>query len=250
MSTKGELLSAPLSMKPQAGPATPYLRARQEWDDRLGGLYQQSCMWRGATFVSSSAAAVLAGALFIMVNKASVVPVIVGLDRERGEPVVIGPAAPGQFRPGPTEVRYFLTQLVNNVRGVPLDPVVMRKSWEHAYAYLTSDAATLMGEWARKPESNVSQIGKRTVTVQPIAITQVANSESYQARWQETVYDNGGRVLDEYTMTGLFTVVRKDPTGEEVLWMNPLGLYVSNFQWSRELTPERNVYAQRALHES
>jgi type IV secretion system protein VirB5 len=213
-------------------------------------LYAHGRMWKVAAVLSAVSSALLAVVVGIMASKASVVPVVVGLDRERGEPVVIGPVQAAQFMPGPNEVRFFLTQLVQNVRAVPLDPVVMRRSWEQAYAYLTSDAATQMSEWARRPDSNVSQVGKRTITVQPIAIVQVAHSDSYQARWLETVYDSTGRVLEEYAMTGIFTVVRKEPATEQSVWMNPLGLYVSSFQWSRDLAPDRNEQAQRVSHES
>ena len=236
-------------MKPAAHPVTPYMRARQEWDDRLGTLYSQTKLWRSAALISSAIGLVLAVSMGVLAQRATVVPVVVGLDRERGEPVVIGPVGPMQFRAGPTEIKYFLTQLIHNVRSVPLDPVVMRRNWESAYAYLTLDASTLMGEWARKPESHVAQIGKKTVTVQPVAITQVANSESYQARWEETVYDYSGRLVDQYTMTGVFTVARKDPTEEKSLLMNPLGLFVTNFQWTRELPTQSASLTQRAAYE-
>lgn len=250
MSTKGEYAVAPRSTRTERAPVTPYLRAQQEWDDRLGLLYAQGRMWKVTAVLSVISSGLLALVVGVMASKASVVPVVVGLDRERGEPVVIGSAHVAGVRPGPNEIRYFLTQLVQNVRTVPLDPVVMRRSWEQAYAYLTSEAATNMGEWARRPDSNVAQMGKRTVTVQPIAVVQVAQSDSYQARWHETVYDSGGRILEEYTMTGLFTVVRKEPTDEQTVWRNPLGLYVANFQWAKELAPERSEQAQRVSHES
>ena len=67
------------------------------------------------------------------------------------------------------------------------------------------------------------------------SVVPVAGSQSYQVRWQETVYGHEGHIIDSYQMTGIFTITRKKPESEEQLLLNPLGLIITGFQWHKDL---------------
>ncbi len=231
-----ELLSEPISYKPSAHPATPYMRAQQEWDDRIGGAVVQSKNWRFACFGLLVLSLLLGGGLIFQGTQNKVVPVIVGLDRERGEPVVFGRASDHPYQPQLQEIKYFLTQFINLVRGVPEDPVLIKQNWLKAYAYLRHDAANVLNDLTNSDsESPLKKIGEQTVIVQPLSVVQVAGGNSFQARWEETVYNRQGNPVQHYVMNAVFTIELVPPQDEKSLNQNPLGLYIINFQWNREL---------------
>jgi type IV secretion system protein VirB5 len=52
--------------------------------------------------------------------------------------------------------------------------------------------------------------------------------------WRETTYDQGA-TTQAATWTGLFTTKIQPPKTEAEVRTNPLGIYITTFQWSREL---------------
>ena len=71
------------------------------------------------------------------------------------------------------------------------------------------------------------------------SITKVGDGNSYQARWSESVYSQNGGLEDRYSMTAVFTLEFDTPEDEKTLAVNPLGLFISGFQWDKELTGEK-----------
>ena len=57
---------------------------------------------------------------------------------------------------------------------------------------------------------------------------------TYQVQWRETTYDQGA-TTSTANWTGLFTTKIQPPKNEAELRANPLGVYITAFQWSREL---------------
>ena len=57
---------------------------------------------------------------------------------------------------------------------------------------------------------------------------------TYQVQWRETTFNAGAGAATE-NWTGLFTTKINPPKNEAELRANPLGIYITAFQWSREL---------------
>lgn len=213
------------------------MRAQQEWDDRIGATVVQAKNWRLAFFASALTGLALVGIVVIQLHQARVIPVIVGIDRERGEPFVMGKISEGGYQPQLQEIKFFLTHFVTLVRAVPSDPVLIKQNWLKAYFFLRRDAANILNDITNKdPQSPLKKIGEQTVIIQPISVTQIEGGNSYQTRWEETVYNSHGGATDHYVMTGIFTIeLDESPADEKTLMQNPLGLYIKHFQWNREL---------------
>ena len=224
------------NFKPKLSPETPYLRAKQEWDNRIGSSVVQSRNWRLAFFSLAILTAFIAVSLVTQIRSARVIPIYVGIDKQRGEPAVLGRADVQSYKPGDLEIKYFLSQFIRYVRAVPSDQVVIKQNWTKAYSLMRKEAANLLNEMTnRDPENPLNRVGQVTVIPQPLSIIQVPGSETYQARWKETVFDKNGTKTDEFTMTGVFSIELSPPKSEDQLNENPLGLYITNFQWNREL---------------
>ena len=231
-----DLLSPPKSYKPIEPLETPFYRAKQEWDERIGSSVVQARNWRLAFFCSAVLSVLLASGLILEAKRRQVIPIVVGVDKDRGEPVVIGRVGDDFYKPRIQEIKYFLSQFVVGVRGVPSDPVLIKQTWLKAYKFLRPSAANMLNDLTNNdPNSPLKKIGDETVTVKPISVVQVSDTNSYQARWEETIYSKQGSVKERCLMTGIFTLELDPPQTEDILQVNPLGLYITNFQWNKEL---------------
>jgi type IV secretory pathway TrbF-like protein len=233
---KSPFLAHPTSFKPNKAPETPFRQAQQAWDLRLGTASAQAKNWRLAFFALTALTALMGVSLVSLIAQKRVVPILVGLDKQTGEASVIGPAEQNTKQPGPLEVKYFLAQFIRFVRTVSLDQVVIKQNWLKAYMFLRPEAAGLLNEITQKDTSSpLSKLGKVLVSVQPLSIVQIPETDSYQLRWKETVFATHGTKLEEYTMLATFIIEIDPPKDEQTLQENPLGLFIKSFQWNREL---------------
>jgi type IV secretion system protein VirB5 len=233
---KNPFLAQPISFKPDSPVTTPFRSAQQVWDARLGTATSQARNWRMAFFCTCALLVLMGLSLISLINQQRVIPVMVGLDKQTGEPTIIGSVEEHNYQPGPMEVKFFLAQFIRYVRAVSLDPVVIKQNWLRAYSLLRPEAAGLLNELTQKdPNSPLAKIGKVLVSVQPLSILQIPETNSYQLRWKETVFASHGTKLEEYTMLATFIIEFAPPSNEQTLQDNPLGIFIKSFQWNREL---------------
>lgn len=210
-------------------PETPYQRAGQLWDERIGSARVQARNWRLMAFGCLSLTAGTSAALAWQSVQSRVTPYVVEVDR-LGEVRAVQ-TAEVVYSPTDPQVAWHLARFVRSVRSVSLDPVLMRRDWLEAYDFVTKRGAQFLGEHARgaAPFANV---GERTVSVQVTSVVR-ASDKSFQVKWTETAYERGSQE-GSARWTAILTVVTKPPTSAEVLRKNPLGIYVDAIDWSRE----------------
>ena len=211
-------------------PQTPYQRAGQVWDERIGAARVQARNWRlmalGGLFLSTG----LSAGVLWQSMQSRVVPYVVEVDH-LGEPRTLAPADK-EYRPTDPQIAWHLGRFVANVRGVSLDPVLMRANWLSAYDFVTARGAKFLGEYARAANP-FGSVGTRTVSIQVTSIVR-ASDQSFQVKWTETEYERGNLVSTS-RWTGILSVIVRPPVSAEILRRNPLGLYVDGIDWSREL---------------
>lgn len=213
-------------------PETPYQRAGQLWDERIGSARVQARNWRLMAFGTLAVSTAMSGALIWQSLQSRVVPYVVAVDR-LGEARAITEAE-AAYRPTDPQIAWHLAKFVENVRSVSLDPVLMRKDWLTAYDFATQRGAQYLGDYARSANP-FANIGERTVSVQVTSVVR-ASDKSFQVKWTETAYERGSQAGTSH-WTGILTVAIKTPTSVDVLRKNPLGVYVDAIDWSRELEP-------------
>src|SRR5581483_2646793 len=101
-------------------PVTPYQRAAQVWDDRLGAARAQARNWRAMAFGSLALSIGLAGGLIKLSSESRVTPYVVEVDN-LGQAVTVGPAE-REWTPTDPEIAWHLARFVQDVRALPLDP--------------------------------------------------------------------------------------------------------------------------------
>ena len=211
-------------------PATPYQRAAQIWDERIGSARVQARNWRIMALGGLALSAALSGGLLWQSMQSRVVPYVVAVDR-LGEARAIAPAD-RSYQPTDPQIAWFLGRFISNVRSIALDPVVMRQNWLSAYDFVSGRGARFLSAYARDANP-FGQIGTRTVSVQVTSVVRVSD-RSFQVKWTESAYERAN-LSGVSHWTAILSVVSKPPTTAETLRKNPLGLYVDAIDWSEEL---------------
>ena len=211
-------------------PDTPYQRAGQLWDERIGSARVQAKNWRLMAFGGLFLTTGLSAALVWQSMQSRVVPYVVEVD-QFGQAQAISPAAK-DYRPTDPQVSWFLARFITDVRGRSLDPVLMRQNWLSAYDFATERASLFLGEYARTSDP-FADVGRKTVSVQVTSVVR-ASDNSFRVGWTEQQYERGS-LASTSRWTAVLTIKLQPPRSAEVLRKNPLGLYVDAIDWSREL---------------
>jgi type IV secretion system protein TrbF len=213
-------------------PETPFQRAGQLWDERLGSARVQAKNWRLMAFGGLGLTGAMAAGLLWQATQSHVTPYVVAVDR-LGEARAIDEADKA-YTPTDPQIAWHLAKFIENVRTISLDPVVMRKNWLSAYDFATQRGAVFLGGYVR--DANVfGAIGERAVTVEVTSVVR-ASDKSFQVKWIETAYVRGAASGTSH-WTGILTILSKPPQNADTLRKNPLGIYVDGIDWSRELEP-------------
>ncbi|MEN2980475.1 conjugal transfer protein TrbF [Tistrella bauzanensis] len=213
-------------------PVTPYQKAAQAWDERIGSARVQARNWRLMAFCCLMLSLGLAGGMVWQSTQSRVTPYVVEVDR-LGEVRAVGPAIES-YQPTDAQIAWHLGRFIAGVRGVSVDPVLVRRNWLDAYDFATDRAAAFLNDYARTNDP-FAAIGTRSVSVQVTSVVRASDS-SFQVKWTEQVYERGSLARTE-RWTAILTTVIQPPRSAEVLRKNPLGLYVNAIAWSRELDP-------------
>ena len=210
-------------------PDTPYQKAAQVWDERIGSARVQARNWRlmalGCLALSAGVSAVLAW----QSTRSSVVPYVVEVDN-LGAAQAVAPAL-AEFRPTDPQIAWHLARFVEHVRQVPADPIVLRQNWLRAYDFATDRGAIALNDHARVNDP-FALVGDTQVSVEVSSVIR-ASDTSFRVAWIERRYENGQLATTE-RWTAILTVVIQPPRDAERLRANPLGVYVHAINWSRE----------------
>lgn len=210
---------------------TPYQRAGQAWDERIGSARVQARNWRLMAFGCLLLAVGSTGALAWQASRASVTPWVVQVDRS-GRAEAVGPASAG-YRASDPQVAWHLAQFIEDVRGLPADPVVLRQQWLRAYQYASGQGALSLNDFAREAEP-FGRLGREQVSIEVSSVVR-ASPESFRVEWIERHYAAGALAAVE-RWTAILSIALRPPRDPEGLRRNPLGVFVTNLSWSKELT--------------
>lgn len=211
-------------------PDTPYQRAGQLWDERIGSARVQARNWRLMAFGSLVLATGLSGALVWQSMQSRVVPYVVEVDR-LGQTQALGPVE-AEYQPTDPQIAWFLARFITHIRSRSLDAVLMRENWLQAYDFASKRGAIFLGEYARAANP-FADVGGKTVSVQITSVVR-ASGTSFQVKWSERAYERGS-LTGTSRWTAIITLLLKPPQDADTLRRNPLGLYVDAIDWSREL---------------
>ena len=211
----------------------PYIAARMEWNERYGSYVKAAASWRIVGITGMLMAVIGFSYALYQSTQVKLVPYIVEVDK-------LGTAAtagyPQQIEyADPRVVRATLGSFVTNFRSVTPDTVVQKQYIDRAYAHLrSSDPATeKVNAWFRS-NSPFDRAREKTVAIEVNNIVPLSN-QSYQIDWTEYERNRQGKEIATRRFRGIATVTLTPPQDEAVIRLNPIGLYLKDFDWTAQL---------------
>lgn len=212
-------------------PETPYQKAAQVWDERIGSARVQARNWRYMAFGCLILAGGFASALVWQSARGTVVPWVVQVDN-LGQAQTVAPAT-ADYRPTDPQIAWHLGRFIEQVRAIPADPIIVRQNWLRAYDWTTDRGAAALNDYARANDP-FSRVGRQQVSVEVSSVIR-ASPDSFRVAWIERHFENGQLATTE-RWTAILTIVVQTPRTAERLRVNPLGIYVNAINWSREMS--------------
>ena len=211
-------------------PETPYQRAAQVWDDRIGSARVQARNWRIMAFGSLTLSAGLSAALVWQSMSGSIVPWVVQVDR-LGQAQAVAPAT-ADYQPNDPQIAFYLARFIEQVRSIPADAIIVRQNWLRAYDFTTQAGALALRDYARANDP-FAKVGKQQIAIEVSSVIR-ASPTSFRVAWIERRYQDGSLASTE-RWSAILTVAVQTPRDAEKLRANPLGIYVNAINWSKEL---------------
>jgi type IV secretory pathway TrbF-like protein len=211
-------------------PETPYQKAGQVWDERIGSARIQATNWRLMAFGCLLLSGGLTFGLIWQSARGTVTPWVVQVDR-LGQAQAVAPAE-SNYQPNDPQIAFHLARFIEDVRGVPTDAIVLRRNWLRAYDFTTDRGAAALNEYARSNDP-FANLGKLQISVEVSSVIR-ASPASFRVAWIQRTYENGSLSATE-RWTAIITVVIDAPRDADRLQKNPLGVYVNAINWSKEL---------------
>jgi len=212
-------------------PETPYQKAAQVWDERIGSARVQARNWRYMAFGSLILSMGFAAALVWQSARGTVVPWVVQVDA-LGEAQTVAPAS-ADYRPTDPQIAFHLGRFIEQVRAIPADAIIVRQNWLRAYEFTTDRGAAALNDYARANDP-FTRVGRQQIAVDVSSVIR-ASPGSFRIAWTERHYENG-QLSGTERWTAILTIVIQPPRTAERLRANPLGIYVNAISWSREMS--------------
>ena len=212
-------------------PETPYQKAAQVWDERIGSARVQAKSWRYMAFGSLILTAGFAAALVWQSARGTVVPWVVQIDN-LGQAQTVAPAT-ADYRPNDPQIAFHLARFIEQTRSIPADAIIVRQNWLRAYEYTTDRGAAALNDYARANDP-FTRVGRQQIAVEVSSVIR-ASPDSFRVAWTERHYENG-QLSTTQRWTAILTIVIQTPRDAERLRTNPLGIYVNAINWSREMS--------------
>ncbi|KPF41401.1 conjugal transfer protein TrbF [Rhizobium sp. AAP43] len=220
-------------MAAQRAPDNPYLAARQEWSERYGSYVKAAATWRAVGLLSLTLAVIGFTYALYLSTQVKLVPYIVEVDK-------LGNTVSGGF---PQQIEYAdarvvratLGSFVASFRSITPDAVVQKQYIDRTYAHLrTSDPSTQkVNAWFRG-NSPFEKAISATVAIEVNNIVALSN-HTYQLDWTEYERDRKGKEIATRRFRGIATVSITSPQDEATIRLNPIGVYVTDFDWTAQL---------------
>ncbi len=211
-------------------PETPYQKAAQVWDERIGSARVQAKNWRLMAFGSLILSAGLAGGLICQSAHGTVVPWVVQVDK-LGEAPAVTPAT-ADFQPSDPQIAWYLALFIEDVRSISADPIIVRQNWLRAYDFTNTAGAAALNDYARADDP-FAKVGRQQIAVDISSVIR-ASPTSFRVAWVQRRYQDGA-LADTTRWSAILSVLVQTPHDADRLRKNPLGIYVTAINWSKEL---------------
>jgi len=221
------------------GAENPYLAARRSWNDHVGAVMTSRQTWQVMGILCLMIALASVGGIIHIGSQSKFIPYIIEVDK-LGQALAVSPA---QLIATPDQrvVHSAVASFINDARIVTPDIALQRKAVFRVYSMLSANdpATAKANQWFNGTEesSPFTRATKETVSIEINSVIP-QTPDTWQVDWIEIVNDRQGILQGEpFRMRALvtvYTIPSTPQTTEEQVRMNPLGIYVRDFSWSKQ----------------
>lgn len=214
-------------------PETPYSNAKEVWDKLFGAAVVRFKTWRMIACISMVLNLVLVLGICFIGSRSSIMPYIVQVDEKSGTILSVD-RVDARSQANETEIEYFLWNVTRKARTLPKDLVLYKQNWEEVYSYLDQSCANKMNNMAIAEDYQTKISNGNTTMLKLKGFNKYSGQDNtYQIRWDETLYDASGKVISNYSMEAFYTIDFVQVTNETI-HLNPLGIQIKDFSVSQE----------------
>ena len=223
-------------MDDEAQAMARYVEARRTFVEEYAELRQARRAWQLVAGALAIVAAVAVTGLSLSLLRPGAIPYVVELDADK-QLVRTYPAEPMRS-PSAQYTRATLGRWIQAWRSVSPDPWIIEERTNFVFAAIQSDSAaeSRVAEWMRANNPYRRAAGE-TVAVAINAITKRGQGASWQVDWEEKLYARDGRARGSKRYTAVLLVAHGKPK-EEMVLLNPGGLYITDIDWQEEWVDE------------
>jgi type IV secretion system protein VirB5 len=154
-----------------------------------------------------------------------------------GELMPIGRVA-GAQAPDVTAIRSQLADWIANARTITSDPIAAKTRRDRMAALVASGspAAAFLASYF-KANDPIALGRDRRVSVAIAYVSPIPGSvREYEAEWSEDTRDVSGREIGApIRFRAHLTIAESPPRDESTIYANPLGIYITDLDWSRRM---------------
>jgi type IV secretion system protein VirB5 len=210
----------------------PFLAGRTEAAERYGHLSKNAAQWRKISSALLLCCAACVMTVIFIAGKVTVVPYIVQVD-EHGYEIAVEPVAPSRI-----DARLMVAHVgryVWSLKTVFADPEAQLHLMNFVYSTTPTNTAAEKKYQEYYAANNPVVIGEaETVSVTVNSVLSIS-PETWQAEWTEERFTVGGDKVSAKHYRGIFTTAAVTPRGMDEILLNPLGIFVTDFNLSEVL---------------
>jgi type IV secretion system protein VirB5 len=211
-------------------PDNPYLAASAALRSEYDRLAHSHRMMRHSLIAMAMALLLSSSLSLFLARKPHVVPYVVELDKA-GEVVGVAQPLAASQQVSDSVVRFELARFITDARTVLADGTQEKAALHRVYDMARGEAATELPAWYRDhPPFETSS--KESIAAEVDCVLR-APSGAYEVRWTETTRNLNGDLLSTVHWRALLAVEIVTPEPDAML-SNPIGLYVTQIDWSQE----------------
>jgi type IV secretion system protein VirB5 len=210
----------------------PFLAGRTEAAERYGHLSKNAAQWRRISLVLLLCCLACVMAVIAASSKITVVPYIVQVD-QHGYEIALAPVAPSKV-----DARLIIAHVgryVWSLKTVFNDPEAQLHLMNFVYSTTPVNTAAEKKYQEFYAENNPIEIGENeTVSVTVNSVLSMSES-TWQAEWTEERRTVNGDKISAKHYRGIFTTAVVTPGAMQEILLNPLGIFVTDFNFSEIL---------------
>ena len=203
------------------------LRARQEWDERIGSAVSSAKNWRMAAFLSMFITGCAVFGIIYIGSQSKIEPY--ALDFSGDKPTMLPPLTVVKADQLHDQYLKNIRDFIESSRSVYMEVEAEKKVIRDAYSYLLSGTPAYTQLTQKfKDKSPFSRAESELVKVQVTSVLPLSDN-TWQAEWTETTTDRNGNIISVQKYKATLNTVIIPPQSRADAAANPLGFFIRTF---------------------